>query len=382
MRVLLVHNRYRATGGEERHIDLLEEWLPQAGVEVRRFEVASPDDPSLLERVRLGLTLAYRPAGARLLREVLVRDTPDIVHFHNVFPLLTPAAMREARQHGARVVLTIHNHRFACPAGTLLRNGHIHEDCIEGSSLVCGLRNSRGVWSESIAYGMALEVQRRLRLPHRWVDAYVAPSNFVAGMLARAGYPRDRIHTIAHGTPITDSLSPVADYALYAGRLSKEKGVEVLLAASRLAPQVPLVIAGDGPLAPLVSTAADGTISYLGQVAPEKAAELARDSRFTIAPSCCFEVQPFGVLESMAVGRPVVASRLGGLAEIVNDGATGSLVPPQDPTALAAAMRELWDDKARAAEMGERAWHYAREHFSPAEQARRLVELYDRLVAS
>ncbi len=382
MRVLLVHNRYRTAGGEERHIDLLEEWLPQAGVEVRRFEVASPDDASLLERVRLGLTLTYRPAGARLLREVLVRETPDIVHFHNVLPLLTPAAMREARRRGARVVLTIHNHRFACPAGTLLRNGHIHEDCIEGSSLLCGLRNSRGVWSESIAYGMALEVQRRLRLPHRWVDAYVAPSNFVAAMLARAGYPRDRIHTIAHGTPIADSLSPIGDYALYAGRLSKEKGVEVLLAASRLAPRVPLVIAGDGPLAPLVSTAADGTISYLGRVEPEKAAELARDSRFTIAPSCCFEVQPFSVLESMAVGRPVVASRLGGLAEIVDDGVNGVLVAPQDPGALATAMEELWTDRNRTAELGVSAWAYARAHFSPGEQAARLAELYARLLAA
>lgn len=110
------------------------------------------------------------------------------MHFHNIFPLLTPAAMREARRHGARVVLTIHNYRFACPAGTLLRNGHIHEDCIEGSSLLCGLKNSRGVWSESVAYGIALEVQRRLRLFHRWVDAFLAPSKFVAVLIVRAGY--------------------------------------------------------------------------------------------------------------------------------------------------------------------------------------------------
>jgi glycosyltransferase involved in cell wall biosynthesis len=349
---------------------------------VRRFEVASPDDASLLERVRLGLTLTYRPAGARLLRDVLVRETPDIVHFHNVFPLLTPAAMREARRHGARVVMTTHNYRFACPAGTLLRNGRIHEDCIEGSSLLCGLRNARGVWSESIAYGIALEAQRRLRLPHRWVDAYVAPSNFVATMLARAGFPRDRIHTIYHGTPIADVVPPIGDFALYAGRLSSEKGVETLIAASKLAPHVPLVIAGDGPLAPLVRSATNGTVSYVGQVDPKKVAELRRDARFTIAPSRCFEVQPFGVLESMALGRPVVASRLGGLAEIVENGSNGVLVPPEDPAALAAAVDELWNDKTRAAEMGARAWEYARAHFSPVRQAARLAELYELLVAS
>lgn len=381
MRILLAHNRYRTVGGEERHIDLLEEWLPTAGVEVLRFDVASPVDPSLLERLRLGVTLTYRPGGARVLRDVLVREKPDIVHFHNVFPLLTPAAMREARLHGARVVLTIHNYRFACPAGTLLRNGRIHEDCVDGSSLLCGLRNSRGIWSESIAYGIALELQRRLRLPHRWVDAYVAPSRFVAAMLARAGYPATRIHTIYHGTPIDDKPSQAGDFAFYAGRLSSEKGVETLLAASRLASRVPLVIAGDGPLAPLARAAEGGAISYLGQVDSESIAQLRRDALFSVAPSECFEGQPYGVLESMAAGTPVVASRLGGLAEIVDHEVTGLLVPPHDPLALATAMETLWDDKARAREMGMRAWVYARGHFSPSEQARRLAELYEDLIS-
>jgi glycosyltransferase involved in cell wall biosynthesis len=379
VRLLLVHNRYRTSGGEERHIELLEEWLPQVGVDVRRFEVASPDDPSLLDRLRMGLTLTYRPAGARLLREVLFREKPDVVHFHNFFPVLTPAAMREARRHGAAVVLTIHNYRFACPAGTLLRNGRIHEDCVEGSSLLCGLRNSRGVWSESIAYGVAIELQRRLRLLHRWVDAYVAPSQFVATMLARAGYPKDRIHTISHGTLVADAPSPAGEYALYAGRLSPEKGTRTLVAASGLAPGVPLVVAGAGPLAPLVDAMAGESFSYRGHVDQVTTAELMRGALFTLMPSEWFEVQPFGALESMAVGTPLVASRLGGLAEITEDGVTGVLVPPGDPGALAAAMREMWADKGRAAAMGAQAWSYARKHFAPDTQTERLVALYEQL---
>jgi glycosyltransferase involved in cell wall biosynthesis len=382
VRVLLVHNRYRAVGGEERHIDLLEQWLPTAGVEVLRFDVVSAEDLSLLERVRLGLTLTYRPAGGRLLRDVLARERPDVVHFHNIFPLLTPAAIHEARLQGARVVLTIHNYRFACPAGTLLRNGRIHEDCVDGSSLLCGLRNSRGVWSESLAYGVALELQRRLRLLHRWVDAYVCPSNFVATMLSRAGYPSDRIHTIYHGTSIDDTFTPSGDYALYAGRLSSEKGVETLVAASRLAPTVPLVIAGDGPLASLVHSAVGDAVSYVGRVDQKEVGRLVHEARFTVAPSCCFEGQPYGVLESMASGRAVVASRLGGLAEIVDDGVTGILVSPQDAVALAEAMEELWRDRVRAQEMGKRAWAYAQDHFSPSDQTRRLVELYEEVVSS
>jgi glycosyltransferase involved in cell wall biosynthesis len=382
VRVLLVHNRYRVSGGEERHIDLLEEWLSRTGVDVRRFEVSSTDDVPVRARLKLGLTLTYRPAGARLMRGVLARERPDVVHFHNILPLLTPAALRAAQQYGSCVVLTIHNYRFACPAGTLLRNGRIHDDCIDGSSLLCGLRNPRGVWSESIAYGMALELQRRLRLTNRWVDAYVTPSAFVTAMLTRAGFSRDRIHTIHHGTPIDDAVTPVGDIVFYAGRLTYEKGIDTLLAASQLAPHVPLVIAGEGPLASVVEAAAGGTISYVGQITPASVAQLTRESRFTIAPSRFFESLCYSAIESMAHGRAVVASRLGALSEIVADGQTGVLVPPGDPVALASAMATLWSNRDRAARMGLNAWRQAQEQFSPLVQTRRLAELYERVLAS
>ena len=382
MRVLLVHNQYRSTGGEERHVENLAEALPKAGVEVTRLTVATPAAFSPLDRLVMGAELTYRPAGARLMREALARDAPDVVHFHNVFPLLTPAAMREAHRYGAPVVQTIHNYRFACPSGVLLRNGQIHEDCIDGSSLLCGLRNARGVRSESIAYGIAIELHRRLRLPHRWVDAFVAPSKFVATMLVRAGYPARRVHTIPHGTAIADTPSPAGDFALYAGRLSPEKGTRTLLAASRVAPEVPLVVAGDGSLASFVENEKREHVSYLGHVDPHRVAELMRGALFTVMPSECYEGQPYGALESMSVGTPLVASRLGGLAEIIEDGVTGALVPSGDPVALAAAMRERWDDRVSTAEMGMLAWEYARQHFAPELQVDRLVDLYERLLSA
>ena len=379
MRVLLVHNRYRTAGGEERHVELLEESLQAAGLSVARFDVVSPSDAGPLERLRLGFGLTYRPASARLLRKIVATEKPDVVHFHNLFPVLTPAAVREAHLMGAGVALTVHNYRFACPAGTLLRNGRIHEDCIDGSSFLCGLRNSRGVWSESVAYGIAIELQRRLRMLHRWVDAYVAPSNFMAKMLERAGYPAERIHVIYHSTPIAPGPSALGDFAFYAGRLSSEKGVRTLLEAAARAPRVPVRIVGEGPLAPLVRRAENDHLTYLGQVGPSVVARLRRESLVTVAPSECYEGQPLGVLESMAVGKPVIASRLGGLAEVVEDGATGLLVPAGDVTALARAMEDLWQDRRRAAALGERAWAYARDHFAAETQTSRIIALYESL---
>ncbi len=201
LRVLIAHNRYHEVGGEERHVELLERGLAEAGVDVLRFERDSGElDGSVIRKAVAGLVLTYRP-GAGGIRQVLREWRPSVVHFHNIWPLLTPSALRAAKRSGAAVVLTAHNYRFACPGGALLRDGLLHEDCIEGSSLLCGLRNPRESRFESLAYGLALEIQRRLGMLRRWVDAFVAPSEFMARMLVRSGLPRDRVHVIPHGLP-------------------------------------------------------------------------------------------------------------------------------------------------------------------------------------
>ena len=377
MRVLIAHSRYRVAGGEERHVELLERGLREAGVEVGRYERGVRGmEYSLRSRVALAAGLPYRPSAARGLARQLERAPADVVHFHNLLPHLTPAALRAAKRVGAATVLTVHNYRFACPAGTLVRRGRVHYDCIDGSSLACGLRAARGSWPESVAYGLTLELHRRLRLIERWVDAYVAPSAFVAEILVRAGYPRERIRVIHHGLRPGPPPSGPRAFGLFVGRLSPEKGVETLVAASRLAPDVPLVVAGDGPLSPFVQAAANGTISHPGRQDASELAALRARSAFTVVPSESHEVLGFAALESIAVGVPVIATSMGGLPEIVVDGVNGLLVPPGDPEALAAAMRSLCADPDRAAELGANACRIAAERFSLEGQTRRVLDLY------
>ena len=231
MRVLIAHNRYRERGGEDRHVDLLERGLLDAGIEVRRFEPTSARlESSRARRVRAGLLLTYDPAAAGIDR-VLGDWRPDIVHFHNLWPLLTPAALRHARRADARVVLTAHNCRFACPGGTC--PAHLSEPgtnvlanrCLAGSSLRCAVRNDpRGARGESLAYGFALELQRRLGMLRRWVDAVVAPSRYVASMLELSGVPASRIALIRNGVAVGELCAPGSEFALYAGRLDRHEG--------------------------------------------------------------------------------------------------------------------------------------------------------------
>jgi glycosyltransferase involved in cell wall biosynthesis len=381
MRVLLAHNRYRLVGGEDRHVALLRESLDQAGIETQLFEPRSDElTSSLGRRLTSAALLAYRPGGGGI-GPVLEQSRPDIVHFHNIWPLLTPAALRLSRRAGAAVVLTLHNTRFACPGGTCTidthpgANGLWDNRDLAGSSLVCAVRhNPRGAISESIAYGFAQDVQRRLQMLGRWVDAFIAPSEYVAQMLELTGVPMDRVTIIPNGVSVPDAPPPAgSSFALYAGRLSAEKGIDALIEAARAAPEVPVAAAGTGPLLDRVK---GSPIRHLGQLAREDLDRAMEEAAFTILPSACHENQPYGALESLAAGRAVIATKVGGLPEIVRDGKTGLIVPPASPTALAGAIRGLWDDPELSGRLGTNGFADAHDRFRLELQIERTLELY------
>jgi glycosyltransferase involved in cell wall biosynthesis len=373
MRVLIAHNRYRHAGGEERHVGLLEEGLSRQGHSVRllvRDSAGLSDSPSA--RARAGLTMAYSPAARTAVRRAAEEWKADVVHFHNISPLLTPAALRGARDAGAAVVLTLHNYRFACASGTLTRNGRVHSDCLTRSPLVCALRNPRDNWVESLAYGVALEVQRRFRLLARWADAFVAPSRFLAAAAVAAGLPAERVHVIRNGVDLPSESEWRGKYALFTGRLSREKGLPTLVTAASLS-GVPVQVAGDGPLAREPGT---GDVRYLGHLEQEQLTQARERAAFVVVPSECPEVAPLAVLEAAAAGRAAIVTEIGGLPELVDDGSTGFVVPPGDPARLADAMRVLWSDPDRAAAMGQKARARAAEHFTVDRLISELVSLY------
>lgn len=381
MRVLIAHNRYRQPGGEERHVDLLEQGLREAGVEVRRFERDSTElERSLARRFAAGVGLAYRPGGGGI-SAALKSWKPDVVHFHNIWPLMTPAAMRIARNTGAAVVLTLHNYRFACPGGTCpssdqpVRDGRLPTDCIRGSAIRCALRrNARDSHLERCAYGVAVEAQRRLHLIDRWTDALVAPSSFVKTMVGIAGLPTERVRVIPYGVPLSNARPGSGRFALFAGRLTEAKGVRTLMAAARMAHDVPIVVAGEGPLASEVS---GENVTFAGRLDREGMTSALSDAAFVVVPSEWHENFPYSVLEALAAGRPVIATKAGGLPEMVVDGETGLLVPPRSPAELAWAMQRLWRDRDLAVSLGAKALRRAGERYSLAGHIDETLSLYE-----
>jgi len=246
---------------------------------------------------------------------------------------------------------------------------------------MCGLRGSRDSRFESIAYGIAVAVQRRLRLIDRWVDAIVVPSEYLASTLRRAGFAQERIHVIRNGVHVNGWRPREREYALYAGRLSHEKGIDDLLEAARLS-QVPLRIAGDGPLSDRVRSAAHtGAVEYVGRLAPSELAELRQRAAFVVVPSVCPEISPFAALEAFADGTPVISSTTGGLPEIVDDPQLGTTVPPHDPVALSHAMSEWWE-RRNDTDLGRAAWECASERYDLMRQTRSILRLYESVLGS
>jgi glycosyltransferase involved in cell wall biosynthesis len=382
--ILLLHNRYRVPGGEERAVEDLA-WLirTELGEEV---EVLARDSAALGRgRAALGLLTGGLAPGE--VAEAVHRTGARVVHAHNVQPAVGWRALAAARAAGARVVLHLHNYRLVCAVGTCFTRGEDCTRCHGRNTLPGVLLNCRGgSRAEAAAYGAGLALwQRRLAAS---ADAYVVPSAFALGRLEQLGAPLvAQAHVIPSVQRTFADRSHAADgeYALYAGRLAAEKGVADAIAACRIA-GVPLVVAGDGPDAPALraadasppsdeiaarpASAGSAPVRFTGRIDASELAALRARAAVALVPSRYAEILPLAALEAMAAGLPVVAARAGGLAELVPD---AGLHPPGDVHAIAERIRALWRDAAA----GDAALAVARERTAPAVVGAALRRVYE-----
>jgi glycosyltransferase involved in cell wall biosynthesis len=366
--ILLLHNRYRVTGGEERAVEDLA-WLIRERLH-EDVEVLERDSSRLSQR-QAAEGLLRGGLGPEEVRDAVRRTGARVVHAHNVNPTLGWRALAAAREAGARVVLHLHNYRLVCAVGTCFTRG---EDCTRchGRNTLPGVRlNCRGgSLAESAAYAASLALwQERLAAQ---ADRFLVPSAFALQRLRALGAPVDERASVLWSVQrefADASRAAAGRHVLYAGRLSHEKGVADAVVACRDA-GLPLIVAGEGPAAAELQALASGAdVRFTGRVDAETLAELRRDAAVAIVPSRYAEILPLAALEAMAAGLPVVAARSGGLAELVPD---EGLYPPGDVAALAARARRLWGDEAA----GNRALAVVRERCAPEHVARALAAVY------
>jgi glycosyltransferase involved in cell wall biosynthesis len=366
VKVLVVHNRYRQHGGEERAVELQLEALKRAGVEYATVMHDSADvgrGRAARAMLRGGEHPDEVAAAVRLLRA-------DVVHVHNMHPLFGPRALEAARDAGARVILHLHNFRLFCSIATCFRDGAPCFRCRGRFTLPGLVLNCRGSLAESAVYTSALALHQPTVLDA--VDQFVTPSRYARGQLARLGLPEDRVTVLPNYVPVVaeGSRANEGQYAVASGRLSVEKGFAVAVEAAEIS-GVPLKIAGDGPLA--AELRGRPSTELLGRLDAAELQTLLQGAAMALIPSLGGDVMPFAALEAMAAGLPVIAARSGSLPEILGE---ERCVHRGDPQALASAMRALWDDPGRRRDEGNALIAEARDRFAERRYVDDLLAIY------
>ncbi len=387
-RILLVHNRYRQRGGEDAAFEAEAGMLRRAGHAVRAFTVESRT-PGPLEAPAFAARALWSLHARRALRPVLASFRPDVVHFHNTFPVLSPAVYYECRKAGVPVVQTLHNYRLLCPAATLFRAGAVCEECPRARSPRPALLHGcyRGSRSQTAVVAAMLGLHRALGTWDREVGAYIALTESARRRFVEGGLPEAKVFVKPNFVALSGAAPSggTGSYALFAGRLSPEKGVRTLLEAWRLVAGIPLLVAGDGPLRGEAETAASrlggGRLRILGWQDPGRVDELMRGARFLVFPSLCYESFPLALAESFGCGLPVVAAGLGAAAEIVRDGRSGIHFRPGDAADLAGTAAWLWSRPDECRRMGGEARAQFEAEYGEPRNYRTLMGIYERLLA-
>lgn len=386
MKVLVGHNRYRSAtpSGENRAVELDIELLRAAGVSVVPFLEESDElaeaSPAVMASAALGPIVS--PRGVRRLRMLIDEHRPDVVHLHNVFPLISPWAVRTACRASLPVVQTVHNYRHTCIAGVHLRSGHVCLDCVEAPVPWPGVRHAcyRGSRTQSAVMAVGQVVHRST---WRRLDALLVTSPAMTGLLEDIGIPRERTEWRPSCAPDHGPCPSGGDGGVvFVGRLDDQKGLRLLLAA--WTPEVAsrcrrLQIAGDGPLADVVRSraASDPTILFHGRLEADGVREAMAGAAAIVVPSLSFEGFPLVAAEAMALGRPLLISSVTGLSAVAEWGAAR----PVEPTAAAWTSALLGLDEGWLGRAAVAARSFYEAHCSPAASTAQLLRIYHAVMA-
>lgn len=336
----------------------------------------------IVSRLEAGLETVWSSKGAGIVRRILERFKPDVLHVHNFFPQMSPRIYYLAAAARVPVVQTLHNFRLLCANGTFLRAGRVCEECVP-SRFYRGLIH--GCYRHSVAASAAVVAMQYthhlLGTFGNKVDRYIALTNFARERFIAGGLPAERIVVKPNSLAEDPGYGPGdASYALFVGRLSPEKGVRTLLAAWRQVPGLELRLAGDGPLRGEIERQANqfnGQVKVLGALPPHEVYTLLKRARFLIVPSEWYEGFPMTIIESYACGTPVLAARIGSLAEVVTAGETGLHFEPGNSTALAQAVITLNHDSRLPRTMRYAARQRFEKLYTAAHNVKALEVIYE-----
>lgn len=381
MRILMLHNRYLQAGGEDGCFRMEVDLLRRFGCEVATFEMSN-ERVKDLGVLRTAMRTSWSLDSFRIVRKLLRDNRSDILHVQNFFPLLSPSVYYAARAEGVPVVQTLHNYRLMCPSGTFSRNGRACEDCMNRPfpwpSVVHGCYRGSAVGSAVV--GMMLAVNSAVGTWDRKVDAYIVLTEFMRQKFLKGGFAANKLHVKPNFLdPDPQMGSRQGGFALFAGRLAPEKGVQTILRAwEQLDGKLPLKIAGTGPMEAEVRAAADRlrSIEYIGWQPNTEIIRLMGEASVFLLPTEMYEGHPKSAVEAFARGLPVIGSRIGAMTEMIDDGKSGILCNPGDVQDFSNKVDWAINNPERLAAIGREARREYEAKYTAGPNYRMLVEIY------
>jgi glycosyltransferase involved in cell wall biosynthesis len=391
MKILLVHNTYQQAGGEDVVFEQEKRNLQRAGHHVATYERSNHEMEqfSTLQRAMLIKRIVWATDSRQEFAQLLARESPDVVHVHNTFIMISPSIYSACRDQGVPVVQTLQNYRLMCPGALFFRDGRVCEDCVE-HSLWRGIQHGcyRGSHVQTAGVALMLAWHRQLKTYQELVDCSVAATEFSRGKFVAAGFDADKI--VVKPNFVDQDPGPrkqPGDYAVFAGRLSPEKGVTTLLDAwEHVHRDCTLKIVGDGPLRARLEVQAKerglANVTFCGRLSREESIATVKGARFQITPSLWYEGFPMVIVEAFACGVPVLCSRLGGMQEIVADAETGLHFNPGDAQDLVRKVEWAWNHPEELVAMGRAARRKYETDYTAEKNYSLLMKIYEHTVAT
>jgi glycosyltransferase involved in cell wall biosynthesis len=380
MRILLVHNAYGKFSGEEAVFNAQAKLLKDNGHEVLLFERSSAEIKTLWDKVRAFFSGIYNPFSSKKIRILLQERKPDIIHVHNLFPFISPSILPVCRKAGIPVVMTVHNYRLLCPNGLHMTNGQLCERCNGGNEWWCVIRNCENGFFKSFGYALRTYIARYFRLFFDNITAYACLTEFHKRKLIAAGFPEERIFVLPNMCDIQAEVpSPLGDYVGFIGRVSLEKGIDILLACARILPTIPFRIAGHYDYIP---KNIPPNVEFCGFLRGNALHKFRQGMKMAVMPSQWYETFGLILVEAAMYGKPVIATRLGAMAEIVDDGITGFLFELGNAEDLANKIKILWDNTESCTSLGKAGRLKALREYSSDKYYTRLLDLYKKAITA
>tara|TARA_B100001250_G_C19799668_1_gene790420 strand:- start:1104 stop:2279 length:1176 start_codon:yes stop_codon:yes gene_type:complete len=389
MRILIIHNRYGKFSGEESVLESEKLLLEKNGNDIQLYTRSSSEISGVWSKVNAFFSGFYNYKSILDIKKILLEFKPEIVHVHNLYPLISPSILNVISKYKIPIVMTVHNYRLICPNGLLFTNGKICVRCENGKEWNCVLKNCEGSIAKSTGYALRNIYSRKREFYSSNISKFICLTKFQKQKLINNGFQKEKLKVLPNYLDSkinTDTPKVSNSYIAFSGRINRQKGFDLIIQAmnlikleSNFSDNLSLLAAGQIDMTFINQYKVPQNIELLGALSKDKMEDFYLNAQFIIFASQSYEGAPIVFLEAMKYELPIIAPRLGAYPEIIEDGFNGLLFNPGDYTDLSKKIKTLSSDKRLCKQLGERGNQKLKEKYSPDIHYTHLMSIYREL---